>query len=94
MQAIAAEPGPAPSAQRVLFVTVWHYSVLRSALANTPGPLLVLVVARLAGRAADQVGFRIILLAGAVVWTVGNVGFAVETATTPTGYLTGCHGSC
>jgi EmrB/QacA subfamily drug resistance transporter len=68
----------------VLFLqSVWHYSVLRSALANTPGPLLVLLVARQGGKAAARFGFRPVLWTGAVIFAVACAGLAVTTGSSP-----------
>jgi EmrB/QacA subfamily drug resistance transporter len=68
----------------VIFLqTEWHYSVLRSALANTPGPLVVLVLARPAAKLAQRTGFRPVLIAGAVFWAVGAAGFALTGSSRP-----------
>jgi len=55
----------------------WHYSVLRAALASAPGPLMVAVLARFAGRLAGRVGFRPVLLAGAACWALAGATFAL-----------------
>ena len=62
---------------------VWHYSVLRSALANVPGPLAVLVIARRASKVAAVIGYRRVLAAGALLWALGCALFAVSTSATP-----------
>ncbi|MFC1431884.1 MFS transporter [Streptacidiphilus sp. N1-3] len=68
----------------VLFLqTEWHYSVLRSALASAPGPLLVTVVARPASRLAAAIGYRPVLLAGATSWALGAAGYALWVGSTP-----------
>jgi EmrB/QacA subfamily drug resistance transporter len=61
----------------VFLQTVWHYSVLRAALASAPGPLMVAVLARLAGRLAGRIGFRPVLLAGAICWALAGATFAL-----------------
>jgi MFS family permease len=61
----------------VFLQAVWHYSVLRAALASVPGPLMVAVLARFAGLLAGRVGFRPVLLAGAVCWAVAGATFAL-----------------
>ena len=61
----------------VFLQTVWHYSVLRAALASAPGPIMVAVLARFAGRLADRVGFRPVLLAGATCWALASAAFAL-----------------
>ena len=62
---------------------VWHYSVLRSALANVPGPLAVLIVARRSSKLAVKVGYRRVLTVGALLWAAGSVLFAISTSATP-----------
>jgi EmrB/QacA subfamily drug resistance transporter len=61
----------------VFLQTVWHYSVLRAALATAPGPIMVIVLARFAGRLAGRVGFRAVLLAGAACWGLAGAAFAL-----------------
>ena len=60
----------------VFLQAVWHYSVLRAALASAPGPIMVAVLARLAGRLAGRIGFRPVLLAGAACWALAAAAFA------------------
>ncbi len=67
----------------VFLQTVWHYSVLRAALASAPGPLLVALVARLAGRLSGRVGFRAVLLAGATCWALASAAFALVIGPSP-----------
>ena len=68
----------------VIFLqTVWHYSVLRSALANVPGPVLVTVVARPASRLAAAIGPRRVLLAGSAAWAAGAAGYALTVGASP-----------
>jgi EmrB/QacA subfamily drug resistance transporter len=55
----------------IFMQTVWHYSVLRAALATTPSPLVVTAIARTAGRFSHTYGARKVLTAGAVFWTAG-----------------------
>jgi MFS family permease len=62
---------------------VWHYSVLRSALANVPGPLAVLIVARHSIRLAAKAGYRRVLTAGALLWALGSALFALSTSASP-----------
>ncbi|HEX6444369.1 MAG TPA: MFS transporter [Streptosporangiales bacterium] len=58
----------------VLFLqTVWHYSVLRAALAMSPAPLVAAVVARPAGRLADRYGHRVVIVPGALCYSAAAV---------------------
>jgi EmrB/QacA subfamily drug resistance transporter len=61
----------------VFLQAVWHYSVLKAALASAPGPLMVALLARLAGRVAGRIGFRPVLLAGAACWALASAAFAL-----------------
>ncbi len=68
----------------ILFLTaVWHYTILEAGLAVTPGPLVVAAVAGRAGRLAQRVGFRPVLLVGAAVLGVALAGYAVRVGTRP-----------
>jgi EmrB/QacA subfamily drug resistance transporter len=65
----------------ILFLTsVWHYSILRAGLAVTPGPLVVAAVSGPAGRVAQRIGFRTVLLvgfgffAGGLTWYATAIG--------------------
>jgi EmrB/QacA subfamily drug resistance transporter len=61
----------------ILFLTsVWHYSILRAGLAVTPGPLVVAVVSGPAGRLAQRIGFRAVLVFGFVVFAGGLTWYA------------------
>jgi MFS family permease len=66
---------------------VWHYSILRTALAILPGPLLAAASAPVAGRLADQGGYRRVVVPGAVVFAVGALVLA-GTAPGHPAYLT------
>jgi len=67
----------------IFLQTVWHYSVLTAALASTPGPLVVTLVARPASRLAARIGYRPVLLAGAVCWAAGSVAYALMVGSAP-----------
>jgi EmrB/QacA subfamily drug resistance transporter len=68
----------------VIFLqTVWHYPVLRAALAIAPGPLLVAVVARQAGKLVGRIGHRPVLIAGSLSWAAGAIGFVLRIGATP-----------
>ncbi|MEV0359838.1 MFS transporter [Nocardia sp. NPDC050697] len=53
--------------------TVWGWSALRTGLAIAPGPLLVPIVAVLAGRLIGRVGPGPVLVAGGVVFGAGTL---------------------
>ena len=72
----------------VLFLTgVWHYSILRTGLAVTPGPLMAAVFAPLAGRLADRFGHRVVLVPGALVFAAAMLLFRARVGLHPA-YLT------
>jgi EmrB/QacA subfamily drug resistance transporter len=72
----------------ILFLTgVWHYSILRAGLAITPGPLVVAAVSGPAGRLANRVGFRPVLLAGFTLFALGLLSYAATVGLEPD-YLT------
>ncbi|HVU72569.1 MAG TPA: MFS transporter [Mycobacteriales bacterium] len=52
----------------IFLQSVWHYSVLKAALAVTPGPFTAALVAPVAGRVADKRGHRGPLVAGSIVY--------------------------
>jgi MFS family permease len=64
----------------VLFLTsVWDYSVLRTAVAVLPSPLLAALTAPLAGRLADRYGFRVVVVPGALSMVAAQAWFATRT---------------
>jgi EmrB/QacA subfamily drug resistance transporter len=68
----------------VLFLTgVWQWSVLRTALAVLPGPILAAVMSPISGRMADRGGFRRPIVAGCVAFVAGQVWFATQMTGTP-----------
>lgn len=68
----------------ILFLTsVWHYSILRAGLSVTPGPLVVAVVSGPAGKLAARYGFRRVLMAGFVVFTLGVLWYVWRVQLTP-----------
>ena len=72
----------------VLFLTgVWEYSVLRTALAVLPSPLLAAALSPLTGRLADRLGFRVLVVPGALSMTAGVLWLATRTGADPA-YLT------
>ena len=68
----------------VLFLTqVWQYSILRTALAILPGPLLAAALAPLAGRVADRYGHRIVVVPGSVAFALATGWFATAVEAQP-----------
>ena len=68
----------------ILFLQhVWHYSVVDAGLAVTPGPLVVACVSSSAGRLANRIGFRTVLLCGAGVLAAGLLLYAVRVGVRP-----------
>ena len=67
-----------------LFVTgIWHYSQSLAGLAITPGPLMVIPVAIVAGRVAARVGHRRLLVAGGLLYACSNLWYAWRIGVTP-----------
>ena len=64
----------------IFLQTVWHYSVLRAALATSPGPLVVAVLARVATRFAHEHGPRRVLSLGAVCYAGALACYATTTS--------------
>ncbi|MDX6200332.1 MAG: hypothetical protein QOJ79_3483 [Actinomycetota bacterium] len=72
----------------VLFLTqVWHYSILRTALAILPGPLIAAAFAPQAGRLADRFGHRVVIVPGGLAFAAGTAWFALRVGGDPS-YLT------
>ncbi len=68
----------------VLFLTgVWHYSMLRTAAAILPSPLLAAACAPVAGRLADRYGYRLVIVPGAVLFALGQLWFGTRTGLRP-----------
>ena len=67
-----------------LFVTgVWHYSQSLAGIAVTPGPLMVIPVAVIAGKIAAKRGHRPLLIAGGALYAVANVWYALRLSGEP-----------
>ena len=62
---------------------IWQYGPAASGLLVTPGPLMVIPVAILAGRLAARVGHRPLLVAGGLLYAVANLWFVLRLGTTP-----------
>jgi len=68
----------------ILFLTsVWGYSTLQAGLAFTPGPLVVAALSARMGRLAGRIGFRPVLVTGALVLATAELAYAVFVDTTP-----------
>lgn len=68
----------------VLFLNgVWHYSILRTGLAVTPGPVMAAVFAPVAGRLADRFGHRVVLVPGALVFAAAMLLFRARVGLHP-----------
>jgi len=68
----------------ILFLTsVWGYSTLQAGLAFTPGPLVVAALSARMGRLATRIGFRPVLVTGALVLATAELAYATFVDTTP-----------
>ena len=68
----------------VLFLTsVWGYGTLRTAVAILPSPVVAALTAPVAGRLADRVGHRRVVLPGAVLMVAGQLWYAWRTTPSP-----------
>ena len=62
---------------------VWGYSQSLAGLAVTPGPLVVVPVAIVAGRLAGRIGHRPLLVSGGVLYTLAQAALHFRLGTTP-----------
>lgn len=62
---------------------VWGYSQTLAGLAVTPGPLMVVPVAILAGRVAGRIGHRPLLVSGGVLYAVAQGALYFQLGATP-----------
>lgn len=60
----------------LFMIEVWDYSVLQVGLAMTPGPVILIVLAPIAGRLADLYGYRYLLIVGSALATIGTAWMA------------------
>jgi EmrB/QacA subfamily drug resistance transporter len=68
----------------VLFLTgVWGYSILKTGVALTPGPLMAAVSAPIGGRLSDHFGQRFVAIPGGLVFAAGALMFALVTGEEP-----------
>ena len=57
----------------ILFLTtVWRYSTVQAGLLITPGPVIASFIAVGAGRLADRIGHRPIMVPGGVIYAIGG----------------------
>ena len=56
-----------------LTIGVWHYGVVRAGRAMMPGPIVVMVLAPVAGRVAARFGQRALLVPGGLVYAAAGV---------------------
>jgi EmrB/QacA subfamily drug resistance transporter len=66
-----------------LLMQVWNYSLPQAGLAVSPGPMLVVPVAMVAGRIAARVGHRPLLVAGSLLYAAGGLWLVLRVGTTP-----------
>ena len=62
---------------------VWRYDVLESGLAVVPGALVAAVVAARLGPLADRVGYRVLVVPGALVWAAAYAWYDLRVGTSP-----------
>ena len=63
--------------------STWKYSVLKAGFAIAPGPFLAGVLSPVAGRVADRIGHRPLLVGGGLCGAVGMAMLAVFGSTSP-----------
>lgn len=64
-------------------IQIWHYSLPMAGLAVSPGPLLVVPVAIVAGRRATRIGHRSLLVAGSILYAAGGLWLYLLAGNTP-----------
>jgi NTE family protein len=62
---------------------VWGYSIVVSGLAVVPGALVAVLLAARLGPIAQKRGYRLVMVPGAVVWSLAYVWYAVRVEVTP-----------
>jgi MFS family permease len=68
----------------VLFLTgVWGYSILKTGVALTPGPLAAAVAAPIGGRLSDRFGQRLVAVPGGLIFAAGALLFALGMGEQP-----------
>ena len=59
----------------IFMTSVWHFTLPQAGLAVTPGPLMVVPTAIIAGRFAARIGHRPLLVLGSIVYACGGLWF-------------------
>ena len=68
----------------VSFLTrIWGYTLVQAGLALMPGPLMVVLLAPIAGRLAAVYGHRPLLMPGGLIYAAGALRLLLGVATTP-----------
>ncbi len=68
----------------VLFLNfVWGYTLLQTGFAVAPAALVAAVVAAVLGRVADRRGYRMIVVAGALIWAGSLLWYLERVGSTP-----------
>jgi MFS family permease len=68
----------------VLFLTtVWKFTTFQAGLAITPAPLLVALLSGPTGKLAGRSGYRLVLVAGGLVFAAGELAMATLVTTEP-----------
>jgi predicted acylesterase/phospholipase RssA/CRP-like cAMP-binding protein len=62
---------------------VWGYGVLRAGLALVPGAVVAAVVAARLGPLAERIGYRVLVVPGALVWAGAYLWYHQQVGTTP-----------
>lgn len=64
-------------------MNIWHYSLPQAGLAVTPGPLLVMPTAIVAGRLASRLGHRRFLVGGSLLYAISSLWFLLVPGNEP-----------
>lgn len=67
----------------IFMTAVWHFTLPQAGLAVTPGPLMVVPTAIVAGRFAARIGHRPLLVLGSIVYACGGLWFFLVPGAQP-----------
>ncbi len=67
----------------IFMTNVWHFTLPQAGLAVTPGPLMVVPTAIVAGRIAARTGHKPLLVIGSLVYAAGGLWFYSMPGVTP-----------